>query len=69
MAADDITEADADAVADAVDELLADPEVDAVRLSGDALTQGTPRDGLNRAIRALGTLAKHHGKEFIVGPI
>jgi hypothetical protein len=40
-----------------------------VTLQGAGLTQGTPPDGLNRASRALGILAKQHGKEFIVGPI
>jgi hypothetical protein len=40
-----------------------------MRLGGRAFLQGAPPYGIDDVIRALGTVAKHHGKEIIVGPI
>jgi hypothetical protein len=64
-----MTSTDVDAIVATVAELLADPEVRAIRLGGRAFLQGVPPEGIVNVIRALDSLARQHGKELIVGPI
>jgi hypothetical protein len=67
--ADDISEADTDAIIAATEQLLTHDEVKVVRLNGPVLLEEGPPDGLGRAIQSLDALARRHGKRLIVGPI
>jgi hypothetical protein len=67
--ADDVSDADTDAIIAATEELLTHEEVRVVRLNGPVLMQQGPPDGLGAAIRSLDALARRYGKRLIVGPM
>jgi hypothetical protein len=63
-----LSEADADAMVVATEELLGDEEINSVQVDGPALSDRPPK-GLTRALRELDRLTRRHGIRLMVGPI
>lgn len=66
--AEDLSEADRNAMIAAAEELLVAENVSVVQLDGPALRPEQHR-GLADTVRALELLAERHGKPLFVGPI
>lgn len=69
MEAEGFAEIDTDAIAEALEEYLSDDEVKVIHFNGPVLMEEGPPDGLGRALRDLGELARSRGKRLDVGPI
>jgi hypothetical protein len=69
MEAEGFAEIDTEAIAQALEEYLSDDEVKVIHFNGPVLMEEGPPDGLGRALRDLGDLARSRGKRFHVGPI
>jgi len=67
--AETVTEADADAIVAATEELLAHDEVQFVQLDGPVVGERAPGEGLDVAIERLQQLALRHDKPMVVAPI
>ena len=67
--AEGFTHDDTEAIAVAMEAHLTDEAVAAIKLDGTPLMNEGPRDGLVKAIRHIGNLARARGKRFDVGQI